>query len=378
MGTIKYTDKSAEGATELKSWDSGSTKFNGQWAQFMLTDDNLSAVTLEVTVVADSKTKWEYHEPVDGKDNMYTVISVMGGSYVEEIPYSEINSQLLTNTDKDLPEASTSDSTHSASSGSTASVGTGSTSVNVQYTKIGNATVGNITDKTYTGSAIKPTPSVKLNGKTLKKGTDYTLSYKNNTKVGTATVTITGKGDYAGTITKSFKIKAASISKAKVASVSNKVYTGKAIKPTPSVKLGSKTLKKGTDYTVSYSNNIKTGKATITIKGKGNYTGTVKKTFKIVPKKATLSSVTSPKTKNVKISWKKDSQATGYEVVYATNSKFTSGKKTVTVTKNTTTSKTISKLTKGKTYYVKVRSYKTIDGKKVYGSYSTVKKIKCK
>jgi hypothetical protein len=80
----------------------------------------------------------------------------------------------------------------------------------------------------------------------------------------------------------------------------------------------------------------------------------------------------------LKVTWKKDSQATGYQIVYATNSKFTSGKKTVTVSKNSTTSKTISKLTKGKSYYVKVRSYKTIDGKKVYGAYSTIKKVNCK
>lgn len=71
---------------------------------------------------------------------------------------------------------------------------------------LGNATVSTIKDQTYTGKALKPSVTVKLNGKTLKNGTDYTVSYKNNTKVGTATVTITGKGNYTGTITKTFKI----------------------------------------------------------------------------------------------------------------------------------------------------------------------------
>jgi hypothetical protein len=160
-------------------------------------------------------------------------------------------------------------------------------------------------------------------------------------------------------------------------SKSSYAYTGKAVKPTVTVKYGSTKLTKGTDYTVSYKNNTKTGKATITVKGKGKYSGTLTKTFNIVPKKATLSSVTSSKTKNIKVTWKKDTQATGYEIVYATNSKFKSSK-TVTVSKNSTVTKTISKLTKGKTYYVKVRSYKTINGKKVYGAYSAVKKVKCK
>jgi mannan endo-1,4-beta-mannosidase len=250
-------------------------------------------------------------------------------------------------------------------------------SFTVSKGSISKATVGSISAKTYSGSAFKPSPTVKLNGVTLKKGTDYTLSYSNNTNAGTATVTITGKGNYSGKITKNFKINSASISKAKIGSISNKAYTGKAIKPTPSVKLGSKTLKKGTDYTISYKNNVKTGKATVTIKGKGNYSGTVTKTFKIVPKKATVSKVTSPKRSQIKVTWKKDSQATGYQIVYSTSSSFKSAK-SVTVTKNSTTSKVISKLTAGKKYYVKVRSYKTIDGKKVYGAYSTVKTVTVK
>jgi hypothetical protein len=88
--------------------------------------------------------------------------------------------------------------------------------------------------------------------------------------------------------------------------------------------------------------------------------------------------LTSPKTKNIKVTWKKDTQATGYQIQYSTSKSFASGNKTVNITKNSTVSKTVSGLTKGKTYYVRVRAYKTIDGKKVYGAYSAVKKIKCK
>jgi hypothetical protein len=206
---------------------------------------------------------------------------------------------------------------------------------------------------TYKTKVVKPTTSAK--GYTLK--------------------TCSGCGDE---IKSNYTAKLIAMSKCKATiAKSSYAYTGKAIKPTVTVKYGSKKLTKGTDYTVSYKNNTKTGKATITIKGKGKYSGTITKTFNIVPKKATLSSVKSPKTKTLKVTWKKDSQATGYQIVYSTSSKFKSSK-SVNISKNSTTSKTISKLTKGKTYYVKVRSYKTINGKKVYGAYSTVKKVKCK
>jgi fibronectin type 3 domain-containing protein len=154
-------------------------------------------------------------------------------------------------------------------------------------------------------------------------------------------------------------------------------YTGKSLTPTVTVKYGKTTLKKGTDYTVSYKNNKATGKATITVKGKGKYSGTVTKTFIIVPKKATVTSAKSAKTKTVTVTWKKDTQASGYQLVYSTNSKFKSSK-SVNIAKNSTVKKTLTKLTKGKTYYVKVRSYKTIGGKKYYGAYSAVKKVKCK
>ena len=152
---------------------------------------------------------------------------------------------------------------------------------------ISKATVTGISAKTYTGKSITQSIVVKLGTTTLKNGTDYTVAYKNNTKVGTATVTITGKGSYTGTISKTFKINAASIAKATVSGLSNKTYTGKAITQNPTVKLGSTTLKKGTDYTVTFKNNKAVGTATVTIKGKGNYTGSIKKTFKINPKKTT-------------------------------------------------------------------------------------------
>lgn len=135
----------------------------------------------------------------------------------------------------------------------------------------------------YTGKKIAPAITVKLGEKVLVKNTDYTVTFRNNTKVGKAVVTIKGIGSYRGSISDNFKIKKKSVKKAKVQGVS-KAYsrTGKRIKPAVKVKVGGITLKKKRDYTVTYSNNVAKGKATITIKGKGNYSGTKKVTFKIV------------------------------------------------------------------------------------------------
>ena len=237
------------------------------------------------------------------------------------------------------------------------------------------ATVSSIKTQTYTGKAIKPNVTVKVDGKTLKKDTDYTVSYKNNTKVGTATVTITGKNGYFGTIKKTFKI-AKSISKAKVTGITTKTYTGKAITQSPKVVVDGKTLKRGTDYTLSYKNNVKTGKATVTITGKGKYTGTTKKTFVIRPQKVTVSKFTSTAKKKAKVTWKKVSGASGYQVVYSTSKKFSS-KKTITLS-SSYSARTLTGLKSGKTYYVKVRAYKVINGKRYYSDYSTVKKIRVK
>ena len=156
-------------------------------------------------------------------------------------------------------------------------------------------------------------------------------------------------------------------------------YSGKAKKPSITVKLSGKTLKKGTDYTVSYKNNKSVGKATVTITGKGAYTGTITKTFKINPKSTSISKLTSPKTKQLKVTYKKVSGVTGYQVTYSTSKKFTkSTTKTTTVKGVSKLSKTVKSLKKGKTYYVKVRTYKTVGGTKYYSSYTSAKKIKIK
>lgn len=421
-------------------------------------------------------------------------------------------------------------------------VGQKKTTFRIGAVPVANLAISGISNKTYTGKAITQTPVLKNGTVTLKAGTDYTVSYKNNTNAGTATVTFTGKGNYTGTVSKSFKVNPLSIAGATVTGVSNKVYTGKAITQTPVVKLGTTTLKAGTDYAVTHSGNTNAGTATVTITGKGNYANTVKKTFTIskaaqtITVKAAASSVSVGKTtkvtitgakgtktwkssntgiatvsgagvvtakkvgtvkitatsaattnykaaskivtikvlpaattslkaenlstgirltwkkvagasgylvyrgttkiktigsgttvtfvdkkagtngtkytykvvatastgtstlsksvtayrlavpalktvkntaaKKIKATWGKNAKATGYELQYSTDSAFTSGKKTVTVTSASTISKEITGLTKGKTYYFRIRAYKKVGSVKYYSAWSTAKSVK--
>lgn len=165
------------------------------------------------------------------------------------------------------------------------------------------------TSFTYTGGKIAPSNVVKDAGKTLTSS-DYSYTISNNVNAGTATITFTGKGSYAGTVKKTFKIVQKDISKAKFSSVSNKAYTGSQIKPSVTVKNGSTTLKNGTHYTVSYGANKSTGKATITITGKGNFKGTKTITFYVVPKKVTNVAL-KVSGKKITVSYKKATIRTG-------------------------------------------------------------------
>ena len=244
---------------------------------------------------------------------------------------------------------------------------------------LSSAVVTGLKDVTYTGKAITPAPTVTLNGAELQEHAHYTLSVANNKKVGTATVTIEGVGNYAGTIEKTFQIKAISnLSKATVTGIKDVTYTGKAITPKPTVKANGKTLKKDTDYTVMYSKNKAVGTATVTIKGKGGYIGTAKKTFRIQPPGTSISKMTRAK-KAFTVKWKKQkTQTTGYQIQYSTAKSFPSGSKTITLKNNQTVSKKIAKLKAKKTYYVRVRTYKVVDGKKYYSSWSKAKTVKTK
>ena len=159
--------------------------------------------------------------------------------------------------------------------------GTTSKTFSISARAMSDTSVANVSSQTYTGNVISPLPTITYNNKTLKKDTDYTLSYSNNINAGTATITITGKGNFTGTTSKTFSISARAMTDTSVANVSSQTYTGNVISPLPTITYNNKTLKKDTDYTLSYSNNINAGTATITITGKGNFTGTTSKTFSI-------------------------------------------------------------------------------------------------
>ena len=349
---------------------------------------------------------------------------------------------------------------------------TGYTSKNFTITKraMAGGTVSVASSVSFTGSNITPSVTVKVAGRTLTSGTDYTVSYSNNKNVGTSNVYVYGKGNYSGSLSAKFDIVPAKqqiqkletkykgfyidwaqkgsatgydieysvnsnmsgavskhltankpdtltvsglsgdktyyvrvrsytnvngkvyygawsdiksiktanndITKATVSGISTKAFTGKAITQNVTVKVGNTVLKNGTDYTVSYSNNKKVGKATVKITGKGKYGGVITKTFKINPAKQEIQKLTA-KSKAFFVDWAQKGSATGYEIQYATNSKFTGAKK-VAITNNKTDKTTVSKLSGNKKYYVRVRSYTTVGGTKYYGSWSATKTVTTK
>ena len=213
------------------------------------------------------------------------------------------------------------------------------------------------TSYTYDGTAKQPSVTITDGSKTLTKGTDFTVAYTNNTKAGTATVTITGKGSYSGTAAKTFTISAKSVSNVTITlSVTSYTYDGTAKKPSVTVKDGSKTLTSGTDYSVSYSNNINAGTATVTITGKGNYTGTKAASFTISSPEAkaisgcTVTLGTSSYTYDgsakqpsvtVKDGTKTLTKGTDFTVAYSNNTN--AGTATVTITGNGSYTGTVTK-----------------------------------
>ena len=329
-------------------------------------------------------------------------------------------------------------------------------------------TVSGIVDKTYTGNTLTQSPVVKDGFLTLKEGTDYTVSYKNNTNAGTATVTITGRGNYTGTKTATFKINkaaqsiavkasAASIAVGKTATVSvtgNKgtksykssntaVATVNAAGTVTAKKAGTVTITATSAATANYNaasktvsikvvpaatssitaanqatgikltwkkvagatgykvyrgttliKTIKSGATVTCTDTKANANGT-KYTFKVIPTASTgnglaktlttyrvarpaVSSVKNSASKKMTVRWNKNAKANGYQIQYSTNKKFAKGNKTANVTKAATVSKVIGSLTKGKTYYVRIRTYKTVGKAKFWSAWSPAKTVKIK
>lgn len=320
---------------------------------------------------------------------------------------------------------------------------------------------------TYTSEMIELEPKVTYGGTELKLGTDYTISYRNNINVGTAEMIITGMNSYMGSVTTKFSIVQKSLANCSITEAEDFIYDGSEKEPEVVVKNGSKVLAGGVDYTVRYEANQEAGVGKVIITGNNNYSGTVIRYFdikvaapvglqmtgnsensitlewkaggtasgyeiyrlgsdgkyvkiatttsltytnkKLANSKSyqyvvrayaqnsngkvyssfteTLTTNTTPATPKInvfakkkgqlKIKWSKLNSASGYEIYQSTSKKGTY-KKIKTVTKKATISYTNKKLKSNKKYYYKVRAYNTINGKKVYGSYSSVKGKKVK
>lgn len=322
---------------------------------------------------------------------------------------------------------------------------------------------------TYTGFEIKPKVQVSSETETLKEGTDYTVSYKNNIEVGTATAVVKGKGNYTGTLTITFKIVKKSQDDGNKDKISvgkcdfivmddEETYNGTAHKPDVIVAWLENKLTEGTDYTLSYSNNVNAGTAKVTITGIGKYTGSVTTSFEIkpaspeiqaknktvdmgsgkqdimekiqtdakitcisdapgiveisgdkfIPKKPGKATIiiTTTGEKNyfsmdlarltitvrpintqkltlkssargkMTVSWSTAKSVSGYEIQYS-RSKNMKNARSLTM-KGKTTQVTLKNLAKKKNYYVRIRTYKTTNGKKYYSTWSTVKTVKVK
>ena len=230
-----------------------------------------------------------------------------------------------------------------------------------------------IADQTYTGKEL--TPAIVIPG--LKAGEDYYMNYEDNQYPGVATVTIYGTGYYKGAATIHFKIIKKTekfVSNVKLNRTSY-TYTGKSIRPSVTVTVNGKKIGSSA-YKLYYKNNKNSGIGTVQVRGIGKYSRINKTlTFKILPPKTLLTGLKKAN-RSFTASWKKNIQATGYQIQYAADSRFTKERKTVTVGKQSATRYKISGLKNKKTYYIRIRSYKRVGKKVLYSSWSTVKKIR--
>ncbi len=241
-----------------------------------------------------------------------------------------------------------------------------------------NIVISKLNNKTYTGKEITQPVKIKCNDFTLKEGRDYKIVYSDNKNVGTATIKITGIGNFKATKTLKFNILQKNINadNIKISDIDTRVYTGKARKLSIKITHDGKTLKLGTDYTVTYKNNISMGRASAIIEGIGNYKSKKTKTFAIIPQQVMNPRAVASGHKKIVLSWSKLSNVTGYRVYRSIDGKSFSC--IATLKGSNVLSYADTNLTAGKTYYYKVRAYfddKNIN-KRYYGAMSSIVKAK--
>ena len=282
-----------------------------------------------------------------------------------------------------------------------------SRSIQLKFTKAIRECSAQAADCTYTGKSLKPEVIIKDGSVKLKQGTDYTISYSDNTKPGTGKAIIKGTGNYTGETVAYFEIQKKDSTRdsgekdqktdqkkdntteksgQKITGISSsykKAYNSSfTLKPKAKGKITYKSSNTKV-ATVNSKGKVKikgTGKVTITITAKETsaYKKQTKKvTIYAVPGKRDIKKLSSGK-KKLTVQWKKDNRSDGYQVQYSTDKKFKKNVKNVVIGKKQTTKQTIKKLKTGKKYYVRIRSYKKISGKKYYGTWSSKKTVKVK
>ena len=286
------------------------------------------------------------------------------------------------------------------------SIKNGKFTVKVLKSSICNSVVS-VNNVNYNGKAQMPEAKVILKDKELKKGTDYTISYSDNTKPGTGKAIIKGTGNYTGETVAYFEIQ----KKDSTTDSGEKDQKTDQKKDNTTEKSGQKITGISSSYKKAYNSSFtlkpkakgkitykssNTKVATVNSKGKVKIKGTGKVTISItaketsaykkqtkkvtiyaVPGKRDIKKLSSGK-KKLTVQWKKDNRSDGYQVQYSMDKKFKKNVKSVVIGKKQTTKQTIKKLKTGKKYYVRIRSYKKINGKKYYGTWSSKKTVKVK
>jgi len=226
----------------------------------------------------------------------------------------------------------------------------------------------------YEGKAIKGNETVKDGKEVLDSGKDYKASYQNNKNLGKATITIKGIGNYKGTKKVSYTIVKRSVRSVTCHYKKTRSYTGRWVKPNVTLKVGKVKLKKNRDYTLVYRNNLQIGKASVVIRGMGNFTGKKTITFKIVPQTPKIQKLKKNK-KSFVITYSSGKMVHGYRMEVSTASSF-AAKKTQKYILNGNRFE-VCGLKKG-TYYIRVKAYYSKKGKRYESGYTSKRKIKIK